>query len=141
MRQGGAKRFEDFWIAYPRKRDKGKALTAWKKHKCDESADRIIEDVHKRAEIEWAGKEPQFIPYPATYLNGERWHDDIEDNRNAKGTRTGGNHSRAKQVADRLDSIIRDGLPEERAERMGGGDLSEAAGGVRKSLDGEYRRH
>ena len=61
--------------------------------------------------------------------------------KNAEGKRTGSNGSRARQVADRLDSIIRDGLPEERTERMGGGDLSEAAGGVRGALDGEYRRH
>ena len=60
---------------------------------------------------------------------------------NAEGKRTGSNGSRARQVADRLDSIIRDGLPEERAERMGGGDLSETPGGVRGALDGEYRRH
>lgn len=61
---------------------------------------------------------------------------------NETGKRTGGNGgSRAKRVADTLNDIIRDGLPEERAERMGGGDLSEAAGGVRGALDGEYRRH
>ena len=65
-----------------------------------------------------------------------------EQNEDEKRTRTGSNGgSRARRVADTLDDIIRDGLPEERAERMGGGDLSEAAGGVRKSLDGEYRRH
>lgn len=63
------------------------------------------------------------------------------ENENAKSTRTGSNGSRARQVADRLDSIVRDGLPEERTERMGGGDLPEAAGGVRGALDGEYRRH
>ena len=64
-----------------------------------------------------------------------------EQNEDEKRARTGSNGSRARQVADRLDSIIRDGLPEERTERMGGGDLPEAAGGVRGALDGEYRRH
>ena len=63
------------------------------------------------------------------------------ENANAKGTRAGGNGSRAKRVADTLDDIIRNGLPEERADRMGGSDLSEAAGGLRVALDGEYRRH
>jgi hypothetical protein len=66
------------------------------------------------------------------------------ENINAKGTRTGSNGngaSRAKRVADTLDGIIRDGLPEERTERVGGGDLPAAAGDLRRTLDGEYRRH
>lgn len=49
--------------------------------------------------------------------------------------------SRAKRVADTLDDIIRNGLPEERTERVGGSDLSETASDLRCPLDGEYRRH
>lgn len=64
-----------------------------------------------------------------------------EQNEDEKRTRPSGSGSQARQVADRLDDIIRNGLPEERTERMGGRDLPETPGSVRKSLDGEYQRH
>ena len=63
------------------------------------------------------------------------------ENRNETNPRTGNGTSRARKVADKLDSIIRDGLPEERTQRMGGRDLPQDAGDLREPLDGEYRRH
>jgi hypothetical protein len=75
----------------------------------------------------------------------KNWHAVVhywEQNENETSKRNGnGSGSRARRVADTLDGIIRDGLPEERAERVGGGDLSETAGDLREPLDGEYRRH
>jgi len=87
-------RFEEFWQTYPRKKgNKSKAEATWEKQGLGEIADRILADVLARTEIEWMEK--QFIPYPTTYLNGKHWETDIEDNRNAKGARTGGNGGRA----------------------------------------------
>ena len=91
MRTAAAERFEEWWQTYPRRKSKDAAIKAWKRLKCDDIADVLIQDIAKRKELEWAGKEPQFIPYPATYLNGKQWNDDIEDNRHENRSRTGGN--------------------------------------------------
>lgn len=70
-------RFSDFWAVYPRKAAKADAAAAWQKvdlHECD----KIIADVKRRTGTEWSGKETTFIPYPATYLRGRRWEDEVE---------------------------------------------------------------
>lgn len=71
--------FERFYSVYPRKKGKQDAIKWFKKSKPnDEFVSMLIEDVTKRVATEWNGKEPQFLPYPATYLNGKRWEDSIE---------------------------------------------------------------
>lgn len=59
---------------YPKKKDKGHALIAIKTAlvKCD--FDTLLEAVKKYA-LSVVGKDPQFIPYPATWFNGLRWED------------------------------------------------------------------
>lgn len=71
--------FETWWKHYPRKVGKGQARKAYQTAltKTDErqllaAADQLA-DHHKRA-----GTETRFIPHPATWLNGERWGDDLE---------------------------------------------------------------
>lgn len=127
-------RFHDFWKTYPRKKgDKAKAEATWKRKGLDAIADQIIDDVRKRADIEWMDK--QFIPYPGTYLNGAHWETDIEDNRNAKGKQPSGNNSRARQFADAVHRYAND------AEEVDSGAVSETSVDLRPSLDGEFRRH
>jgi hypothetical protein len=63
-------RFDEFWIAYPRKEAKAAAEKAWAKIP-PATVDLILSDLARRA---WP--EPQFIPLPASYLNGRRWEDD-----------------------------------------------------------------
>jgi len=138
-----ASRFEEFWAAYPKKAERKKAASAWKRRNLDRIADQIIADVQRRKRRDrfWLDG---FIPNPTTYLNGDRWEDEIQEVGNANRTRSGSNGngaSRARRVADTLDGIIRDGLPEDRAERVGGSDIPAAAGDLREPLDGEYRRH
>lgn len=69
--------FGRFWSAYPRKVSKAdarKAFTrAWRKlPPFDEEA--ILIGSLERAKASWT--EAQFIPHPATWLNGERWQDE-----------------------------------------------------------------
>jgi hypothetical protein len=70
-------RFQEFYDSYPKKKDREAAHKAWKKNKCNEIADRIIEDVKTRARLEQQWQDKQFIPYPSTYLNRKMWTDEI----------------------------------------------------------------
>ena len=67
-----APRFDLFWKAYPKRVGKGAAEKAWAK--CAEHHDAILADLSRR---KWG--DPQFIPYPTTYLNQRRWEDEAAD--------------------------------------------------------------
>lgn len=69
--------FDDFWEAYPDKKAKKDARTAWNKLRpSPEITSAILADLPMRRaqDRRWLDG---FIPNPATYLNGERWHDSI----------------------------------------------------------------
>lgn len=69
--------FDEFWKAYPRKKDKGHARKAWAKAvKTTDPALIVSAAVQFRQWCEQDGTETDFIPYPATWLNGERWLDE-----------------------------------------------------------------
>jgi hypothetical protein len=73
-------RFDEFWKAYPRKVSKADAKKAWRKIAPDTAlADKIIAAVKIQAKTEKWVKEPEFIPYPASWLNSERWEDEISN--------------------------------------------------------------
>lgn len=71
--------FAAFWAAWPRKVGKGHARKAWRSAVLGRRAD--PKDVIAAAEqfaaaVRAARTEPQFIPHPATWLNGERYADE-----------------------------------------------------------------
>lgn len=71
--------FDDFWKLYPRKVAKQNAFKAWRKIGAEDSQaliDSIMANVRQRINGEWKGKDVQYIPYPATYLNQRRWEDE-----------------------------------------------------------------
>jgi hypothetical protein len=69
--------FEHFWNLYPRKVAKRKAEQSWKKIPVSEY-EAIYADVQKRCASEgWQKNGGQFIPHPTTYLNQERWKEQI----------------------------------------------------------------
>jgi hypothetical protein len=71
--------FERFWDVYPRKEGKKNALRAWlnlKPAPTNDDIDTLVEIVQTRAESDqWTKDGGQFIPLPATYINGKRWED------------------------------------------------------------------
>lgn len=71
--------FETFYSSYPRHQGRTQAMKAWKKLKCEPIGEKIIEHVKARIAGEWAGKEKQFIPLPASFLNSKRWEDELEE--------------------------------------------------------------
>lgn len=70
--------FSEFWAAYPRKQAKVDAVKAWKKlSPSPDLVTRIITSVqHACDSPAWRKDGGQFIPYPATYINGRRWEDE-----------------------------------------------------------------
>lgn len=75
-----AQNFESFWKAYPKKKAKPEALKAFTKVNPDtvlmEKILRAIESA--KMTDDWKKENGQFIPYPATWLNGQRWLDEVE---------------------------------------------------------------
>lgn len=73
-------RFGTFWAAYPRKAAKEKARAAFCRLSPDELTLKLMLDaiaLQKQLES-WQENGGQFIPLPATWLNGKRWEDEIQ---------------------------------------------------------------
>jgi len=62
----------EFWSAYPRKDNKKKAHTAFKRLP-QYKRRKAIEDAPKR----YKDVERRFVPLPTTYIHGERWDDEL----------------------------------------------------------------
>jgi hypothetical protein len=69
--------FDEFWALYPRKTHKKDALKVWIKINPSRDLCAEISRALKlaRQSVEW--RDPQYIPYPATWLNGECWADQV----------------------------------------------------------------
>jgi len=69
--------FEEFWLPLIRKVGKAKAEKAWRNLtvKDQKAAMGVLPD-HL---VLWSGKERQFIPHPATWINQRRWEDELEE--------------------------------------------------------------
>lgn len=80
--------FAAFWTACLRKVGKGQARKAWRSAVIGRSTDpkEIITGAERfAASCRRLGTEQQFIPHPATWLNGERWNDEPAPERTAAG--------------------------------------------------------
>lgn len=68
--------FEIFWAQYPRKVGKPAAEKAFKRAIKKAADDAILVGLQNWCDHWTARNQPQFIPYPATWLNDERWNND-----------------------------------------------------------------
>lgn len=70
--------FERFWAIYPRHTNKKKAYNSFVKKCNDESVlQKMLSAIVDQKETEqWQNE--KFIPHPTTWLNGERWEDEIK---------------------------------------------------------------
>lgn len=70
--------FDDFWKRYPKKVAKKAAIMAWKKLKAEDRL-RIIPALETQSKSsQWLRDGGQYVPNPATWLNGRRWEDEID---------------------------------------------------------------
>jgi len=72
-----ASRFDEFWLVCPRKIGKGAAEKAWGKAIKDSDPQHLIDKMRGFAG-ECAGKDQNYIPHPATWLNAKRWMDETK---------------------------------------------------------------
>ena len=74
------KQFDKFWQAYPKKVSKKQAQKSWKKiNPSLELFEKILKALEMVKQTEqWKKDNGKFIPYPATWLNQERWNDEIK---------------------------------------------------------------
>lgn len=77
--------FAAFWEQYPKRVAKTEALKAWKKIKPSGQvlAGLMAALEKKKASADWLKDGGQFIPYPATWLNGRRWEDHLMQSANS----------------------------------------------------------
>ena len=70
--------FDDFWSVYPRKIAKNTARRAYDSAMKKATADEVLSAVQIFS-ANSRSTEKQYIPHPSTWLNGERWLDDVAD--------------------------------------------------------------
>lgn len=70
--------FESFWEIYPKHQDKKKAKQKFLKACTNEKEYKAIMDGLRNILPVWAKKDTKYIPMPTTWLNGERWNDEVD---------------------------------------------------------------
>lgn len=71
-------RFAEFWSAYPKKKAKADAMKAWKHAAVNGEFDALLTALElQKQSADWQKDGGKFIPFPATWLNGRRWEDEI----------------------------------------------------------------
>ena len=73
-------RFNDFWDNYPRKEGKGKCLEWFKKNKPSKDLleTMLLAIQEQKKSSKWLSDNGRFIPMPYTWLNQERWNDELD---------------------------------------------------------------
>lgn len=73
--------FDAFWDLYPRKVNKKKSKEKFLKICKDEKIfNSIMRGLKKQMKsVEWQNDGGKYIPHPTTWLNGERWLDEIDE--------------------------------------------------------------
>lgn len=71
--------FDRFWQAYPRRVGKNAAQKAWAKLKPDAAlVEQLLAAITAQREgADWRRDDGEFIPHPASWLNGGRWLDEV----------------------------------------------------------------
>lgn len=78
-------RFDRFWKAYPRKTAKQDAAKAFARLNPDEALlETMLSALEKQKQsAQWTRDGGQYIPHPATWINGKRWTDEVTQARAA----------------------------------------------------------
>lgn len=78
--------FDTFWDEYPNRKGKPKAREAFKKAIKKTTLETMLSAIQKQKHSsQWTRDNGQYIPYPATWLNQERWDDEVDTNGSSTG--------------------------------------------------------
>lgn len=99
--------FGDFWLLYPKKRDRGEALKAWKAAVKDGADPARITEAARQYARERAGQDPRYTKYPATWLN-KGCYDDEPDPQPGQLRAVSGSYQPFRNPAD--ESVWDEGL-------------------------------
>lgn len=77
--KGDSEDFARFWDAYPQKTGKGAARASYERalYKTDPETILAALEAQKKSP-QWCRDGGQYIPHPATWLNQERWQDEVQ---------------------------------------------------------------
>lgn len=90
--------FDEFWRAYPRHDAKQTAVKAFRKVSEKLLRETILPDLEKRkASEQWTKDNGAYIPHAATYINQQRWQDQITK---SKTRATRNNQYEQRKVSD-----------------------------------------
>lgn len=70
-------RFDRFWEAYPRREGKKDALKAFRRINPDHELLATMLDAIRKRKLTPQWQDPRYIPLPASWLNQERWNDEL----------------------------------------------------------------
>lgn len=105
MRQRRGKEFEQFWRAYPRRKNKGDAEKAWKK--ATVPLETVLAAIQsQRASFDWQKDGGKWIPYPASWLNARGWEDEVQPELNASTRITTTAAPREDRLADPMEVLV-----------------------------------
>ena len=96
--------FETFWQAYPRRIAKGAAIRAFFSATKIATFSEIMDGVRRYAQTR---PDPKYTPHPATWLNQQRWADEIKEEANGKAI---SRSNAAPTKTDRLNAVIADAI-------------------------------
>jgi hypothetical protein len=70
-----ASSFDKFWSAYPKRKNKGDAVKAWKVAKPD--LEKVLAALSwQSASHDWTKEGGKYVPYPASYIRAAGWEDE-----------------------------------------------------------------
>jgi len=96
--------FDRFWKAYPRKQGKKKAFSSWNRLQSKPEMEFILNRLTEQIQTnQWKKENGQFIPMPETWINQERWNDEILP---AQSTPSPRRPSRRDQFDDALHDCV-----------------------------------
>jgi hypothetical protein len=111
--------FDVFWAAYPRHTGKQDAYKAFVKLKPDEALmAAILSGIERQKQsAQWTKDGGQFIPHPATWLNGCRWEDELPKNTPRWANDASHGYTQREYQPGELDAIGDDLMEEARKYR------------------------
>lgn len=71
--------WDDFWLLYPRHEARKDARKSWGKLSERQQIQAVVSITDWRQVWKAQGRDSRLIPLPATWLNGERWEDELPD--------------------------------------------------------------